>query len=141
MNHSSELQTLLQSLTYNPHAQLKAYFVPYGGIYWEDELPEYKILLSLSDQEYLYPFLMLNVRRKLWAHESLSEEEQRQWKFAQEIYPNWPIFKRLHITEDEYQQQLACEESSNQFYEAMMNVPDEVSVEQAKEETEKHVNP
>lgn len=119
MNDSSTLHTVLQSLTYNPHAQIKSCLTPYGGIYWDDELPAYEVLLSFPGQEYLYPFFMLNVRRKLWDHESLSEEEQRQWKRAQEIYPNWPIFQRLQISEDDYQKQLACEHDSQQFCKAM----------------------
>jgi hypothetical protein len=128
MSRSANIEILLKQLQYTPDAPIRACFIPLAGIYWEDELPAYQTLIGLPEIEYIYPFLILNLRRKLWAHEALTAEEQNHWQEAQERFPNWPIFKRLQISAADYQHQLACEREAAQFRSDI--APPEKSVDQ-----------
>lgn len=52
----------LRALTFRHNAERTACLLPYTGIYWEDELPELRQMMTLSEQEQIQVFRLLGMR-------------------------------------------------------------------------------
>src|SRR5258708_39657928 len=98
---SEKAVALLVALPYRPDAGWGVNILPFGSIYWEDEMPS---LRDLSDeQDLLIIHAMFGMRLKLWDREVLDAQDQRLWDAVRSQVPHWALFHRLTLNEEQKQ--------------------------------------
>jgi exonuclease I len=93
-----------------PDAEWQVNILPFGSIYWADEMPSIAEMLD-KPEDVLVINLMFGLRMKLWDGEVLDAQEQQRWDAVRAQVPNWALFKRLTLSE---QQKLARQEAEDQ---------------------------
>lgn len=106
---SERMVTLLSGLVYRPDAEWEVNILPFGSIYWKDEMPALADLLNASDM--MTVMKMFGIRLKMWDGEALDAEEQQLWDCVKRDAPDWPLFKRLALS---YEQRAARQEAEQQ---------------------------
>ena len=74
----------LQPLKHNPDAQRHCSMIPLGGIYWDDEIPEFSKLMTVPKDDRDAIFRLFSIRFKLWAGDELDADDQAYWDAALE---------------------------------------------------------
>jgi len=57
------------------------------------------------------------------------------WLQAKSMIPNWPGFQRLHLTEDQMNEVIACEKNSEELFRALMESSDQFKLKKEKDGT------
>ena len=78
----------LQPLKHNPDAQRHCSMIPLGGIYWDDEIPEFSKLMTVPKDDRDAIFRLFSIRFKLWAGDELDADDQAYWDAALEVTKN-----------------------------------------------------
>ena len=120
----------LSKLSYRAGAQIQYCSLPLLGIHWEDEMPNFCDLLVLTEQEQMQFWLLLDIRKRLWKGDALSEEDRSLWEEAQAQVPECPIFKRLDISEEHKRLDLEVEQETIEGLSQWAADADEVTVEE-----------
>lgn len=120
----------LRSRRLDPAAERRVWFLPLAGIYWSDEIPDFKTLRMLPDEASEQVFRLMAIRQQIWNGDALPGEDQAFWKEAVAEAPDCPIFQRLAITQDDREEQTATESSVLEFFEALAGCADEVEIDQ-----------
>jgi hypothetical protein len=105
---------LFSTLTYRPDAAWEVNLIPFGSVYWKDEMPEIRefvFKIPENDREQL--LRMFSIRLKLWDDEPLSDDEQQLWDSIRAQLPNWALFQRLKLNLEDMR---AREEAERQVY-------------------------
>ena len=114
----------------DPAAVRRDCYIPLAGIYWSDEIPDFKTLGMLPEKVSEQVFRLMAIRQQIWNGDVLSGEDQAFWNAATAEAPDCPIFQRLAIAEDDREAQLAAESSVLEFFEALAEHADEVEIDQ-----------
>jgi hypothetical protein len=91
----------LSGLVFRSEAQSLVNLLPFGSVYWADEMPDTRQLILCGEQDCMNILRMFSIRLKLWDAEALSDEENQLWNSIRSQVPTWPIFRRLTLTDEE----------------------------------------
>jgi len=118
----------LHSLTFNPCAERLSCMIPMGGIYWSDEIPDFHVLMNVPESDRKQIYRLFAIRFRLWAGEQLTDDDQSYWSATQRLVPNYPVFHRVQISDDDRAAQAAAEQDAMAGFEALFGGADEVKV-------------
>jgi hypothetical protein len=92
---------LLRECRFRADAQYGINIYPLGSIFWFDETPLDTDLMMLSREERKMMWLLFAIRLKVWDGEKLSDGESSVWEAARAEVPEWALFHRLVLSDDE----------------------------------------
>jgi hypothetical protein len=102
MNLSQKAVSLLTALQYEPSAAWGVNVIPFGSIFWLDEMPSMAELFeSTGDTSLIHS--MFGLRLKVWDGQALNAEDQQLWDSVKAQVPQWPFFKRLQLSNEQKQ--------------------------------------
>jgi hypothetical protein len=107
---SEKAVAVIAALQYRPDADWGVNFLPFGSIYWNDEIPAAADLFDRPDDMSIV-FAMFGMRLKLWDGEVFNFHEQELWDAVGRQVPHWALFKRLSLSDE---QKLARESAEQQ---------------------------
>ena len=114
----------LTSLEYREDAERRVCWLPLGGIYWEDEIPDFKELLRLDEADRILVYRLFSIRFRVWEQQELSTEQQDFWESARSQVPNCPIFRRLDLSQEDRQAQLQVQQEAIEGFRDLMSNAD-----------------
>jgi hypothetical protein len=118
---SEKAVALLAALPYRPDAEWGVNLLPFGSVYWKDEMPSLQ-LLSDTPKDMLIIHEMFGIRLKLWDGEVLSAPDQRLWDAVRSQVPQWALFHRLNLNDEQKQ---ARKEAERQVELEFESLPDD----------------
>jgi len=62
-------------------------------------MPEMRDMLDIKDMGTV--FRMFGIRLQLWDNEALSAEDRQLWDAVQRQVPDWALFKRMNLSEEQ----------------------------------------
>jgi hypothetical protein len=101
----------LSALTFRSESKRLVNILPFGSIYWADEMPDVQQFILCPEQDRTNILRMFSTRIKLWDAEALSDEEINLWNSIHSQVPNWALFQRLTLNDED---RLAREEAKRQ---------------------------
>jgi hypothetical protein len=102
MNLSQKAVSLLAALRYEPSAAWGVNVIPFGSVFWLDEMPSMAELFeSPGDTSLIHS--MFGLRLKIWDGHALNVEDQQLWDSVRAQVPDWPFFRRLHLSSEQKQ--------------------------------------
>ena len=118
---SEKAAATIAALQYRPDAEWQVNILPFGSIYWVDEMP---LVAEVFDKpgDMLVINSMFGFRIKLWDGEVLDVQEQQRWDAVKAQVPDWALFKRLTLSE---QQKLARQEAERQLEQEFQSLADD----------------
>jgi hypothetical protein len=125
---SAAALTFLAPLKYRAEAERLGCYVPLGGIYWDDEIPDFDALVQMSDQDQRLILRLFSIRFALWAGAELSGDDRRFFDAARSQIPEYPLFRRLTLTAADQQAQKQLEEEIVAGMTALLSRADDVEV-------------
>jgi hypothetical protein len=126
---SKATATYLNMLTYRADAGVGSSWMPLGGIYWEDELPEHnQFFLRIPEGDRHDILRLFGIRVRLWSGQALGREDQQFWDTTQSLVPRWAFFKRLMVSADELHAQEELAKAAEEVFEALCADADQVEV-------------
>ncbi|MDH3751326.1 MAG: hypothetical protein OEU90_10380 [Gammaproteobacteria bacterium] len=98
--------------------------MPYGTLVWHDEHPgaeDYSSYLEemgndLDDPTDQTIHRLIIARQHIWHDGSVPKELNTFWTEARQAIPEWPGFRRLSLSNDQYAAVLACEADSREVH-------------------------
>ena len=112
----------------DPAAERRDCYLALGGIYWSDEIPDFKTLGMLPDEVSEQVFRLMAIRQQIWNGEDLPGKDRALWNAAIAQAPDCPIFQRLTIAADDREAQSAAQSSVLEFFEALAGCADEIEI-------------
>jgi hypothetical protein len=113
---SDTAKKYLSSLVYNRDAEIVCSIIPMGGIYWADEIPDFRKLRQMPEEARGDIYRLFRIRYALWDGVELSPEDLKFLELARLIVPGCPIFKRLVPADHDLQIQKDIREEMNDIY-------------------------
>lgn len=120
--------TYLAALTYREDAKRQVCWIPVGGIYWDDEIPDLQEIWKVPEDGLLQVLRLFSIRYGIWRGESLSGDDQLFWDDARSQLPGCPIFQRLKLSPDDLLAQESAARAGAETFEALSSEADQVSV-------------
>lgn len=111
---SEKVIALLAALPYRADADWSVNILPFGSIYWNDEMPAIAELVDTPEQM-LIVHAMFGMRLKIWDGETLDPQARQLWDGVRGQVPNWALFQRLSLSDE---QKLARAEAEKQVEQA-----------------------
>jgi hypothetical protein len=108
----------LSTLTYRADAKRAVCWLPLGGIYWDDELPDIPTLMNIPEEDRIKIFRLFGVRVRIWRGDPLPFEDQQFWDTAQSLVPGWAFFRRQRVAADDQLAQDQAEKATTEALEA-----------------------
>ena len=102
MAFSKKAVSMLTALKYQPSAGWGVNIVPFGSIFWLDEMPSMAELFENDNDKFLI-YSMFSLRLKLWDGQTLNPDDQQLWDSVKAQVPEWAFFKRLRLTRQQKQ--------------------------------------
>jgi hypothetical protein len=125
---SADVVAYLANLTYRAEAKQGVCWIPLGGLYWKDELPEIPELMRLAEGDRYQILRLFSIRYRLWDGEPMSADDQQFWSESHSQVPNWAFFRRLSLTPAEMQAHRAARQASDDVFEELFADADKVTV-------------
>jgi hypothetical protein len=120
---------ILNRLTMRPDAVRSwIFFFPVGNIFWNDEMPDYPDKASFSAIERKMVHRLFEIRRKIWHGADLSAEDAAFWEAARSEAPDWALFQRLSLSDDDREFLKQVEDEAEKAFEMMCAKADKVEV-------------
>lgn len=66
----------LRPLAFDPSAERLSCLIPMGGIYWSDEIPDFRTLMHVKESDRNQIYRLFSIRFKLWAGEELADDDK-----------------------------------------------------------------
>jgi hypothetical protein len=102
--------------------------IPMGGIYWSDEIPDFRALMDVLEPDRKQIYRLFAIRFKIWAGEVLSDDDQSYWNAAKQLIPDYPVFHRIRISDRDRAAQAAAEQEAVAGFEALLTGADEIKI-------------
>jgi len=118
----------LAPLTFRATAERRSCLLPLSGIYWEDEIPDFKALLKLPEQDRSLVLRLFSIRFSIWDGEELPEADQLYWDQARLQVPNYALFQRLDLSLEDRRAQDAVLREAIECFDAFFAGADEVKI-------------
>jgi hypothetical protein len=114
---SERMAGILSTLRYRPDAESAVNILPFGSIYWKDEMPAIADLLNEDDMKVVMK--MFGMRLKIWDGGALDPGEQQLWESVKSQVPDWALFKRLSLSEEQKAARAEAERQVEQEFESL----------------------
>jgi hypothetical protein len=115
---------ILNRLTMRPDAVRSwIFFFPVGNIFWNDEMPDYPDKASFSAIERKMVHRLFEIRRKIWHGADLSAEDAAFWEAARSEAPDWALFQRLSLSDDDREFLKQVEDEAEKAFERCVLKP------------------
>jgi len=124
---SEKAVALLADLPYRPDAEWGVNILPFGSIYWKDEMPSLRDLVDKQD-DMLIIHAMFGIRLKLWDREVLNAQDQGLWDAVKSQVPHWALFHRLNLNEEQKQARKEAERQVDREFESLSDDSDNAPV-------------
>jgi len=118
----------LSALTYREDAQRLNCTLPVAGIYWDDEIPDFRALFELSESDRNLVFRLFGIRMKIWDRAKLNESDQALWDAALIQVPSFALFRRLELSTEDRAAQDAVFRETAEGLESWFSHADEVEI-------------
>jgi len=105
---SEDVVKKIKALAFDPQAERLVSFLPLGSIFWVDELPKLRFHSFNEGTDRDLVLRLFSIRINYWNTGSMTPSDQALFANAQQKFPEWPFFRRLHLTAEE---RLAHEEA------------------------------
>jgi len=92
--------------------------VPFGSIFWLDEMPSMAELFEDTNDAFLI-HSMFALRLKLWDGQTLNADDQQLWDSVKTQVPEWPLFKRLCLSSEQKQAREQAELNVQHAFESL----------------------
>jgi hypothetical protein len=89
---------IITSLRFDPDAETVSCLLPLGSIFWSDELPRWKFLAFAEGPDRDVIMRLFAIRINYWNTGQIVDEDKSVWDAAKQQFPDWPFFRRLHLT-------------------------------------------
>ena len=99
---SEEAVSVLSALVYRSDCSWGVNLIPFGSIYWHDEFPE-ALLVTLYQRpgDLSIIHAMFGMRLRLWDGAVLIAQDQEMWDRVREQVPDWALFQRLVLSDEQ----------------------------------------
>ena len=124
---SPSLVAYMSALTYRAESKRLVSLMPLSGIYWDDEIPDLRALLSLGEDDKMQYLCLFAIRIRLWRSEALSDEDQNLWDTVRTQVPTCPVFMRLNISDDDRKTQCEAEEETGEMLDGLFSGAKEIT--------------
>ena len=114
---SERMVAVLSALPYRSDAEWGVNILPFGSVYWKDELPEMRDMLDTQDM--LTVFRMFGIRMQVWDNEVLSAEDRQLWDAVKRQVPDWALFKRLSLSDEQRTARERAEQQVQQEFDSL----------------------
>jgi hypothetical protein len=91
----------LLPLKYRLDAERRSCVLPLGGTYWSDEIPNFRHLLEVPEDDRNLIYRLFSTRFKIWNGDDLSADDQQFWDTAQSQVSGYPLFRRLQLSPED----------------------------------------
>jgi hypothetical protein len=118
----------LSTLTHRADAKRRVCWLPWSGIYWEDEMPDILFRNGIPQSELDDILRLFAIRVRLWKGQVLSEREQQLWDETYSEVPQWAFFQRIHISAEDERIQDDAQLVGTEMHEALLACADEVTI-------------
>ena len=102
MTLSQKAVSMLTLLRYEPRSAFGVNMLPFGSIFWLDEMPSMAEVFENTNDAFLI-HSRFGLRLKLWDGQTLDADEQQLWDSVKAQVPEWPLFKRLCLSSEQKQ--------------------------------------
>jgi ribonucleotide reductase alpha subunit len=99
----------LSVLSYRSDAKWKVNLLPFGSIYWEDEMPDIRKFVEFREEDSEQILRMFSIRLRLWEGDLLCLDDQQLWDSLRSQVPDWALFARLRLTDQQKEAQKEAE--------------------------------
>ena len=110
---------IIESLRFEPQAEMRLCLIPLGSVYWSDELPVKMFLEFREAADRDFAMRLFAIRINFWNNGAMKEEDQAFWNEAKARFPSWPIFQRLELTNESKSAHLKVQAEAEQFFVAL----------------------
>ena len=110
---------ILSTLAYQPSAQWLVNVLPFGSVYWADEMPDIRQLVHCRKQDRVDILRMFSIRLDLWDGRALSDDDKELWDLVRAQAPTWPLFRRLELTSEIKLARAAAEHQVTQEFDSL----------------------
>ena len=117
----------LQDLTLQRGAERMACYLPFGGIYWDDELPDFRAFQQLPDKDRNLILRLFFIRFQIWKKQILLDSDQAFWDHAVAEVPHYALFHRLHLNSDDQRKQAQIEMEVQDFFASLQDLVEDVN--------------
>jgi hypothetical protein len=118
----------LQPLRFSNSAERKTCLIPLGGIYWEDEFPDFREMMDLPEVDRSGIYRLLALRFKIWKGVELEGADREFWDAARAQVPEYALFSRLKLSDEDRAAQEAIEAELEEAFELLFANADEVTI-------------
>ena len=123
---SEKAIVLLTALSYRGDAKWEVNILPFGSIYWTDEMPSFDLLDKPDDMFIIHA--MFGIRLKLWDGEVLSAQDQQLWDAVKGQVPQWALFRRISLNNEQQQAREEAERQVEREFESLSDDSDNAPV-------------
>lgn len=97
---SETIVRVLAAMPYQPDAEWEVNILPFGSVFWKDEMPAIRDLFDRPEDMGII-HAMFGLRLQIWDGETLNSQDQQLWDAVRRQVPQWALFKRLRLTEEQ----------------------------------------
>ena len=123
---SEKALAYLATRTFRADAVRQVNFIPLTGIYWEDEFPLSGGKDLLPKDDFWQVMQMFKLRVARWKGEELTKEQQEFWDEVYAKVPDWALFQRMKVSEDDLEWEDFANKTMDDFEAEMIAQADEV---------------
>lgn len=113
----------LKPLKHDPNAERLVCMIPMGGIYWADEIPDFRALIEMPEVDRNSVYRLFSIRFRLWNGETLDADDRAYWESAAALVPDYPVFRRAHISGEDRAAQESAEKECLEGFEILLLLP------------------
>lgn len=121
----------LSALKRQPDAVRMNSYLPLGGIYWVDEIPDLSELLKMAESDRGCIFKLFSIRFRIWNSATLTPTDQEFWDAARSIVPEYPLFQRLVLSVEDRSAQHLVEQEVIAGFDMLFEKADKVELTQS----------
>jgi len=118
----------LSPLEYRPDAERRSCVLPLGGIYWSDEIPDFRHLLEVPENDRNLIYRLFSIRFKIWDGDDLSGDDQQFWDTARSQVSGYPLFRRLQLSPEDRLAQDRMEQDALASLEALFAGAERIAI-------------
>lgn len=113
---SEKIVAVLAALPYQPNAEWAVNVLPFGSIFWKDEMPALGDLFDRPDDMAVI-HAMFGMRLKIWDGVTLDAQDRQLWDAVRRQVPQWALFQRLRLTDEQTVARGEAERQAQQAFE------------------------